>query len=510
MALGTLASRLTGFVRTLVIGVAIGVTVGDAYNAANTIPNIIYELLLGGVLTSVVVPLLVARAGSDPDGGEAYAQRLLTLVVVVLGGASLLAVVLAPWIIHLYIGQGPRISARGQLATLFARFFLPQILFYGIGALLGAILNARGSFARPMWAPVLNNVVVIATGLLFMAVTSPALVNGGILTTGQQLILAIGTTLGIVAQTVALLPALRETGFRLRLRWGFRGVGLSRAGGTAGWVLVYVLANQAAFLVITRLAWASHYGGTRGGAFTVYTNAFILVLLPHSVVAVSVITALLPQMSREAMEGRLSEVAADLAGGLKLAAVLLVPAALAGVALGPLIGAALFAHRSLTLSTGRLIGATLAAYSVSLLPFSAFQLQLRAFYALQDTRTPALINIVLAVINVLADAVLFILLPAREQVVGLALGYSLSYFVGFAWFTVLLERRLGRPPAAHVTRTIVRLTVAAGAAVGAAGSLVGLVAGAAVGTPLYVALILRMRVPEVRQVAAVAKAPWKV
>jgi putative peptidoglycan lipid II flippase len=319
---------------------------------------------------------------------------------------------------------------------------------------------------------------------------------------------------------------LRETGFRLRLRWGFRQVGLAKAGKMAGWVLVYVLANQAAFLVITRLAYASRYGGTHGGAFTVYTTAFILVLLPHSVVAVSVITALLPQMSRNALEGRLPDVAADLAGGFKLAAVLLVPAALAGVALGPLVGAVLFAHRSLSLSTARLIGATLAAYSVSLLPFSAFQLQLRAFYALQDTRTPALVNILLAVINVVADAVLFLVLPAREQVVGLALGYSLSYFVGYAWFAVLLQRRLGTLPGAHVTRTIVRLTVAAALAVGAAylvahavtralglgwaASLAALVAGGAVGVPLYVALILRMRVPEVRQVAAVARVPWKM
>ena len=165
MALGTIASRATGFLRTLIIGVAIGTVVGDAYNAANTIPNIIYELLLGGVLTSVVVPLLVAAARKDDDAGEAYAQRLLTVVVVGLGAITLLAVALAPTIIPLYL-RNPRVA---PMAILFARFFLPQIFFYGIGALVGAILNVRGSFAPPMWTPVLNNVVLILTGLLFIA-----------------------------------------------------------------------------------------------------------------------------------------------------------------------------------------------------------------------------------------------------------------------------------------------------------------------------------------------------
>jgi putative peptidoglycan lipid II flippase len=512
MALGTLASRATGFLRTLVIGVAIGTIVGDAYNAANTIPNILYELLLGGVLTSVVVPLLVAAAHDDADGGEGYAQRLLTVVVVVLTAVSLLAVALAPALVRLYLAN-PRLT---PMATLFARFFLPQILFYGFGALVGAILNVRGSFAPPMWTPVLNNVVLIVTGALFVAVTETGQVKRGQLTSGQEILLAAGTTLGIVAQTVALFPSLRATGFRLRPRFDVRGAGLTTVARLAGWVFVYVLANQVAFLVIARLATAPN-----NGSFAIYVYAFSLVLLPHSVVAVSVITALLPQMSRSAVEGRLSDVGADLTEGLKLASVILVPSALGAIVLGPLIGAVLFGHHSLTVADGRLVGATLAAYAVSLVPFSAFQLQLRAFYALKDTRTPALVNIVLALINIAADLVMVAVLPASERAVALAIGYSVSYVAGYAWFTVLLRRRLGQDPRQRVTRTLVRLgfagAVAAAVAyaishlvtavtgLGLTGSVLGIGAGIGVGGPVYILLVQRMRIPEVPQVWHLAR-----
>jgi len=511
MAVGTLLSRGTGFLRTIVIAAAIGTTIGDAYNTANTIPNIVYELLLGGVLTSVVVPLLVAAARRDGDGGDGYAQRLLTVVVVGLTVTTALAIGLAPWIIRLYVG-GTREVAAARLAVTFARYFLPQILFYGVGALLGAILNVRGSFAPPMWAPVLNNAVVIVTGGLFIAVTRGRDVVAGRVSGGATLLLALGTTLGIVAQTLALFPALRRTGFRFRLRWDLRGAGLRPAAALGRWVLVYVLANQVAFLVITRLAFAARYPGT----FTIYVYAFVLVSLPYAVVAVSVITALLPRMSASALDGRLGDVSADLSRGLKLAAVVLVPAELGAIALGPLVGAVLFAHHTLSLGTGRLIGATLAAYAVSLVPFAGFQMQLRAFYALRDTRTPALVNIGVNSVNLLADLVLFVALPPRERVVGLALGYSLSYIAGYACFAVLLRRRLGITRPARLTRTLVRLGVAGALAAGlgyavahlltrvagdgAGGSALGLLAGAGAATPLYVWLVLRMRIPEVREI----------
>jgi putative peptidoglycan lipid II flippase len=514
MALGTVISRATGFLRTVVLATAIGLAVGDAYNVANTLPNVVYELLLGGVLTSVVVPLVVEAATRDGDDGEAYAQRLLTLVAIALTAATTVAVLLAPWIIRLYTGG--RDPATVDLATTFARFFLPQIIFYGLGALIGAILNTRDSFAPPMWTPILNNIVVIATGLLFIAVTTGA-PQPGHLSTTQTWVLGFGTTLGIVVQTVALLPALRRTGFRLRVRWDFRNSGLRRAARLAGWVLVYVAANQLAFIAIVRLARGAYQGG-----FSAYTYAFFLVQLPHAIVAVSVITALLPRMSRAATAGRRDLVADDLATGLKLAGVLLVPAQLVCIVLGPLIATVVFAHLNIDVDQARFIGAVLAAYAVSLVPFSAFQLQLRGFYALQDTRTPALVNVAIAVLNVVVDVILFVTLHGRDRVVGLAIGYSVSYIAGFILFTALLRRRLQRPERrTRLLQTYVRLSVAAvlGTAVawvvataavhvlddGPLGAGVGVFGGLLLGTPVYVAAAMRMRVAEMRQVAGMVR-----
>jgi putative peptidoglycan lipid II flippase len=253
MALGTVASRATGFLRTAVIATVLGVQgVGAAYNIANTTPNIVYELLLGGVLTSVVVPLLVRAAKDDDDGGQAYAQRLLTLTVLVLGTAAVVLVLAAPLLVDLYAGDLD--PASRELAVVFARFFLPQVLFYGVGAVLGAVLNTRGRYSPPMWAPVLNNLVVIATGLLFLLLPGTNPLTSGSITDTQVLVLGLGTTLGIVAQTVALLPSLRAAGFSLRPRFDLRGTGLGQAARLAQWVFLYVVANQLAFLVVVRLA----------------------------------------------------------------------------------------------------------------------------------------------------------------------------------------------------------------------------------------------------------------
>jgi putative peptidoglycan lipid II flippase len=508
MVVGVLASRATGFIRTAVIASAIGTAIGDAYNLANALPNIVYELLLGGVLTSIIVPLLVAGTRKDDDE-NAFAQRLLTLVAVVLAVASIIAVFAAPWLIRLYSLSGGTGLPKSEmaLATLFARFFLPQIFFYGVGALLGAILNTRGSFARPMWVPVLNNLVLIATGVAFLVISRQA-PQAGHLTTAQWLVLSIGTTLGIIAQTVALVPALRAVRFPLRPRWDWRGVGLRHAARLSAWVFVYVLANQIGYLVIINLASTVRFG------ISSYTYAFILVSLPHAVVGVSVITALLPRMSRSALDGRLEDVSSDLARGLKLAAVVLVPAELLLVALGPLLATVVFAHYNLDLASARFIGYTVMAFASGLVPLSIFQLQLRAFYALRDTRTPALVNIGVNAVNLAADFVLFVFLGGRSLIIGLAAGYALSYLVGAVVFTLLLRRKIGAARGARVKRTYVRLSAAAlpAAAVawlvawaitagwgeGALPALAAVVAGGLVAAAIFVGASETMKIEEVR------------
>jgi len=202
--------------------------------------------------------------------------------------------------------------------VLFARFFLPQVLFYGLGAVMGAYLNTQGRFGPPMWAPVLNNLVVIATGLLFLVVPGPTLLSSGTITDTQVAVVGVGVTLGILAQTIALLPALRATGLRLRLRLDLRGSGLGSAARLGRWTLVYIACNQLALLVVVRLALASS-SGAPGRGYSAFVYAFLLWQLPpHAVIAVSIITALLPGMSRSAADGQLNALRAQLDRGLRL------------------------------------------------------------------------------------------------------------------------------------------------------------------------------------------------
>ncbi len=515
MALGTVASRATGFLRTAVIASVLGVYgVGTAYNVANTTPNIVYELLLGGVLTSVVVPLLVRAAKEDGDEGQAYAQRLLTLTVLVLGVAAALLVLGAPLLIDLYAGDLD--PASRDLAVTFARFFLPQVLFYGAGAVLGAVLNTRGRYAPPMWAPVLNNVVVIVTGLVFLVVRGRAELTAASLTEGQVALLGLGTTLGIVAQTVALVPSLRAAGFSLRLRRDVAALDLRRIGRLATWVLLYVVANQLAFFVVVRLA-SDEVLVDAGRGFASYVYAFVLWQLPHAIVAVSVITALLPRMSRAAADDRIDELRASLGRGLRLTVSVLVPAAVAFVVLGREIATLVFARGEVSVDDARFIGVLLAVFAIGLVPFSTYQLQLRAFYALQDTRTPTLINLGVNATLVVTGVSLYVLLPDRYEVLGLAAGHATSFLAGLVICSVVLGRRLGGLDAGLVVRTAVRCLLAAAVpgllALGVAtavgrvvgrgplGAAVALVLAGGVLVVGYVLLTRRLRVPEVAEVA---------
>lgn len=512
MALGTIASRGTGFLRTALLATVLGVKgVANAFNIANTAPNIVYELLLGGILTSVVVPLIV-RAEKTGEG-EDYVQRLLTLAFLVLAGASLVLVLFAPAIVDIYVNQGVNDETR-HLAVVFARYFLPQILFYGMGAILGAYLNTQGRFGPPMWAPVLNNLVVIVTLVVFALLPGPAALTSATITDGQLTVLGVGVTLGIVAQTVALLPALRQTALRLRPRFDFRGTGLGAAARLARWTLFYVVCNQLVLVVVVQLS----TGAPEGRSYSSYTYAFLLWQLPHAVVAVSVITALLPQMSGAAADGRLADLRRQLDGGLRLTISVLVPAAVAYVVLGRSLATLVFGHGETSPGDARFIGTLLAVFACGLVAFSTYQLQLRAFYALQDTRTPALINLVVNVTTVVVDVVLYVSLAPEHRVVGLAAGQASSYLVGVVVCTTTLARRVPRDPAGHVLRTAARCLLAAAvpAAVAAlvvhlaegyagtavTGAALAALLGGAVLTSGYLALARRVRVTEVEQLLA--------
>jgi putative peptidoglycan lipid II flippase len=509
MAIGTILSRVTGLIRTMLLAAVIGTfVVGDAFNVANTLPNIVYDLLLGGVLTSVLVPLLVRAQADSDDSGADYANRLLSAIVVALGAVTVVMVVAAPVLSRLYVHSTH--PGEVALATTFARYLLPQIFFYGVGATLAAILNTRGSFAAPMWAPILNNIVAIAT-LAVLWGTHP---SDRHLTAAQTTLLGAGTTLGIIVQTVALLPALRAVGFRLRFTTRLRGIGLGAALRLAAWTVVYVAASQAAFFVVSRLTTSSVPG------FTVYTLAFVLFSLPHAVVAVSVISALLPQMSRHAADGRAADLARDLARGTRLAVTVVLPTALLMLALHDPIARLLFGYGK-SRGDASAIGITLAFFAIGLVPFSAYQLQLRAFYALADTRTPALISLVVAAVTIVADLALYAVLPPGHRVYGLAAGYSMAYAIGWIVSTRALRRRLGRLGTGETVRLLVRLTIGAGTGAGAAallsagvsrvlgrgfgGTLTAVVLGSLVVVAALVAAGRRLRISEIAELRSVVR-----
>ncbi|MGH3233525.1 MAG: murein biosynthesis integral membrane protein MurJ [Streptosporangiaceae bacterium] len=461
MAAGTLVSRGTGFLRTLVLVYAIGTAgLGNAYNNANTLPNTVYYLMLGGIFTSVVVPLLVRAAGRDPDRGEAYTQRLFTLGALALFAVTVLATLLAAPLVTLYAPtiHGPE----HNLMVLWAYFFIPQIFFYGMSSLIGAILNTRGRFAAPMWAPVVNNLVVIVVFGFYIVVFHTVLVGWSkdpshISSFGVQL-LGIGTTLGVVAQTVALFPSLRAAGFRWRPVLGFRPGEVTEMGRMAGWMSVYVVTQWAGYLVAQRVANAASAGQN---GYSAYAIAWQLFQLPYAIVGISVITALLPRMSAHASARRYSLVRDDFSIGVRLASVLVVPAAIYLFVLGGPMAEFLFSYGSSnTPADARYIGEVFGLFALGLVPYMLTQLQLRVFYSFQDSRTAALVGLLTMCVSIAGALIAQAVLPGAHVVAGLAVAYGIANLVGTIAGWALLLRRVGSLDGRAIARSLTRMHLA--------------------------------------------------
>ncbi|MGQ0575933.1 MAG: murein biosynthesis integral membrane protein MurJ [Pseudonocardia sp.] len=520
MAVASLASRLTGFVRQIALVAVLGLGfVNSSYTVANTLPNIVYELLIGGVLSSVMIPLLVRAQTEDADGGEAYTRKLLTVLGLVLLVATVLAVLAAPLLTQLYLGGqgGPGTGSdpvSPELATAFAVLLLPQIFFYGMGAVLGAVLNSRGRFGPFAWAPVLNNVVVLGVLGVFVMVPGEISLDPVRMGDPKLLVLGLGTTLGIVVQAVVLVPALRRVGGSFRPLWGWDRR-LTAAGGLAVWVVTYVLIGQVGYAVTTRVAWASDVA-----APAIYTNAWLLLQVPYGVLGVSLLTALMPRMSRSAAEGRTADVVSDLSLGSRLATVSLLPVSVLLTLFGTAVGVALFSLGQGSDGGGNArLGTALAVSAFGLLPYAVMMLQLRVFYALTDSRTPTLVQLIVVSAKVPALLACPLLLEPQQVVLGLSAVNSASFVVGAVVGQLLLRRRLGSVRAGEVLATVARTLLASlvggMAAYGAVGLLaVGPVADwppaprawavLAVATAVFVPVtILAMRVVRLRELEPV-------
>lgn len=517
MAAGTLVSRLTGFVRSLVITAALGAALlGDSFTIAYTLPTMIYILTVGGGLNSVFVPQLVRSMKDDEDGGEAYANRLLTLVMVALALIVAVAVFAAPFLIRLMSSTIAGDPAANNVATTFARYCLPTIFFMGVHVVMGQILNARGKFGAMMWTPVLNNIVMIVTFGLFIWVYGTSHESQMGVTTippeGVRL-LGIGTLLGLVVQALAMIPYLREAGFRFRPRFDWRGHGLGKTVKLAKWTVLFVLANQAGVLVVTQLATsAGKASGQNGAGFLAYSNAQLIWGMPQAIITVSVMAALLPRISRAAHDNDPGAVRDDISQGLRNSAVAIVPVAFAFLALGVPMCTLLYASSGP--EAARSMGFILMAFGLGLIPYSVQYVVLRGFYAYEDTRTPFYNTVIVALVNAAASAVCYVVLPAQWAVVGMAASYGLAYAVGVGIAWRRLRNRLGGDlDGAHVLRTYARLCLAAiPAAViaggvgfgllhvlgdGASGSLLALLCGGIVLLGVFVVAAKRMRIEEI-------------
>jgi len=462
MASGTVVSRLTGILRDVAAAAALGFfLVADAFSLGNSLPTIIYILVVGGALNAVFVPQLVRRMKDDPDDGKAYADRLLTLVGTVLLLLSVIAVLAAPLIVDLYT-PADYPQAEFELAVAFARLCLPQILFYGIYTMLSQVLNARGQFGAPMFAPIANNVVAIATFLLFISVAGTSAAADGVLTSSQVLILGIGTTLGVVVQALILIPILLRSGHVWRLRFDWRGAGLGRAGLLAFWTIALVLVNQATYVVVARLATQANVDATAAGVtaagLTTYQKAHLVFMLPHSVITVSIVTAMLPALSRIAHSGDLPRVGREIGSTMRLAASFIVPIAAILLVTGSGIAVLLFGYGAAIPAQAAIMGQIVSVFMLSLLPFTLFYVLLRGFYALEDTRTPFFITVVFSLIWLALAVPLFRLVGSGgPQVASLAFSYGISYWIGMAVAWFMLARRLGGLDSARTIGAVARM-----------------------------------------------------
>ena len=433
MAAGTLASRITGVFRDIALVAAIGTGIfSDTYSVANSIPNIIYILIAGGAINAVFIPALVRHMEDDEDNGKQFTDQLLTLVGIVLLGIVLLTVLIAGLIVHLYATR-LWTPEEFDVATMFARWCLPQIFFYGIYTLASQVLNSRNSFSLPMYAPIVNNVIVIATAAIFISLMS-AVPTANTVTTAQINLLGFGTTLGVMAQALILIPALRKSGYAFRPNFHFKNVGNGKVGNLAKWTIGFVLVNQITFLMVSNLTTLANVlvagdPSTVAVGFTSYQKGQLMMMLPHSIITVSVITALLPRLSRQAHDKDLSAFGGELSASLRLVSALIIPSAVFLLVAGPWIGALLYGYGASSTAQGAALGSVASMFALGLPAFSLFYVLLRSYYAQENTKTPFMINLGFNALHILIGFSLFTFLPEEWKVAGLALGYSISYLI---------------------------------------------------------------------------------
>ena len=440
MAAGTIFSRVTGLIRNLLLVALLGTALlGDTYNVANTMPNILYNLLVGGALTAVFVPQIV-RSLRDSDGGSAFISRLFTVTVTFLFLLTAIGLLLAPQIVNIY---APEYSGRAEfdITVTLMRYCLPQIFFLGLFALLGQIANAKGKFGPMMWAPVINNLIAIAL-FTFLLRNNPDLAVESI-TTSDLLWLGLGTTAGYIAQALILFPVIIKSGVKLSLNFNWRNTQIIKSFKLAGWSFLYALISQLSYLVTINIATTAAVRSAAGGVatgvgYTPYANAYLILILPHSIITVSIVTALLPRLSNLVIDKKQSEIASAMSMAMRLIGIFTVPAALLFLVFGEVISKVLYF--GISTDDANYLGLTLSAFALGLIPVSINLVLLRGLNAFENLRSQVIGNLIMNIISVVLSMAAALYLEPKWVTVGLAAIFTVHYFIGTAISFYLIKR----------------------------------------------------------------------
>jgi putative peptidoglycan lipid II flippase len=523
MAFATLVSRITGFARIVLLAAILGAALASAFSVANQLPNLVAALVLEATFTAIFVPVLARAEQDDADGGTAFVRRLVTLATTLLLVTTLLSVAAAPLLVRLMLGRHPEVNE--PLTTAFAYLLLPQVIFYGLSSVFMAILNTRNVFGPPAWAPVVNNVVAIATLAVYLAVPGPLSVDPVQMGNAKLLVLGIGTTLGVFAQTAVLLVAIRRQRISLRPLWGID-ERLKRFGAMAVAMVFYVLISQIGLVVTNQIASAAAASGP-----AIYNYTWLVLMLPFGMIGVTVLTVVMPRLSRNAAADDTPAVLADLSLATRLTMITLIPTVAFMTVGGSAIGSALFAYGHFGEVDAGYLGAAIALSAFTLIPYALVLLQLRVFYAREQPWIPIVIIVVITTVKIIASLIAPHITDNRDLVAGYlafanGLGFLAGAIVGYYLLRNALRPRSGHLLGAAEVRTVL-VTIAASllagltahvvdqlmglqrltAFGGGAGSLLRLFVLAVIMSPILVAVMLRAQVPEA-QAALAAFRGW--
>jgi putative peptidoglycan lipid II flippase len=414
---------------------------GDTYNVANTMPNILYNLLIGGALTAVFVPQIV-RSLRDSDQGSAFISRLFTVTVTFLFALTVIGILISPQLVNIYAPEYAG-SKEFDVTVTLMRYCLPQIFFLGLFALLGQIANAKDRFGPMMWAPVINNLLAIA--LFYFLIVSRGDLSVASISNQDLLWLGLGTTAGYLAQALVLFPIVIKSGVRLSLRFDWANSQIIKSFKLAGWSFAYAMISQLSYLVTINIATSAAVksaadGITTGVGYTPYANAYLILILPHSIITVSIVTALLPKLSNLVIDKKYKDISDSMSLTMRLMGIFIIPAAVLFLFFGEVIAKVLYF--GIPTDDANYLGLTLSAFALGLIPVSINLVLLRGLNAFENLKSQVFGNLIMNIISVVLSLIAAVYLEPKWVTVGLAAIFTVHYFIG-AGISFLLIKKHG-------------------------------------------------------------------